>query len=96
MPEIIAEIDDAVAIGEARRDLIVQPRQPLGLAMDGTDRPDPPGAPQAGEFSVCRGALDPRGAGQAADSSCSTRWTAVVSSIRSTAANSRTSRSRAA
>jgi hypothetical protein len=103
MTKIIAEIDDPVAIGEPRRDLIVQTSQPQGLAVDRRNRPDPPRAPQPGEFSVClaavhsalRAARSPS-AGQAAESSCSTRWTAVVSSIRSTAANSRTSRSRAA
>src|SRR5438105_99419 len=53
MAEIIAEIDDAVAIGEPRRNLIVQTGQPLGLAMDGRNRPDPSRASQAGEFAVC-------------------------------------------
>ena len=57
MAEVIAEIDNAVAVHEPRRDLIVQPRQPLSLAVDRRYRPDPPRAPQAGESSVCPAAV---------------------------------------
>ena len=105
MAEIVAEIDDAVAIGEPRGDLIVQAGKALRLAVNRRHRPDPPRPAQPGELVGCRcrgpvhSALR-RGlpvlvAGQA-DSICSTRWVAVISSIRSTAANSRTSRSSAA
>ena len=106
MAQVIAEIDEAVAIDEPRRDLVMQTGEALSLAVHRSDSPDPTRAAQAGELAlgaavqpalhaaICR--WRPVRADQAADSSCSTRRTAFVSSIRSTAANSRTSRSSAA
>src|SRR5207253_7334183 len=107
MAQVIAEIYEAVAIDEPRRDLVMQAGEALSLAVHRSDSPDPTRTTQAGELAlraavhptlpaaaICR--RRPVRADQAAASSCSTRRTAVVSSIRSTAANSRTRRSSAA
>ena len=102
MADDVAEIDNPIAVAKPLADEIVQPCQPACLAMHGADRPYPSGAlagrrasgplpPRFTRRSAC-----PRGAGGQAASICSTRWVAVVSSIRSTAANSRTNRSSAA
>ena len=103
--EIIAEIDDTVAVAEALRDPVMQPGEPLGLAMDRGNRPDAPGAPLSrARFRIARGRSHPalrRGLLRLAPP---VRPTAAarpaasrsISSIRSTAANSRTSRSSAA
>jgi len=47
--EIIAEIDKTVAAKEALTDQIMDPGKPLGLAMHGTDRPNPAGISQFSE-----------------------------------------------
>src|SRR6266567_219139 len=102
--QIIAEVDDPVAVAKPLGDAVMQSAEALRLAMDRGYRPDPPSRAQSGEFVVCGAALHSprsrlgffaRAADQAA-SSCSTRWVAVISSIRSTAAYSRTNRSSAA
>src|SRR5205085_6009356 len=107
MPDIVAEINDRIALGEPRGYAIMEPTQPLGFAMNCGHRPDPLGAAQSGKFRIAartdtvhdprsRAAICPRLAADQADNSCSMRWVAVDSSIRSTAAYSRTKRSSAA
>jgi hypothetical protein len=100
MTEIIAEINDLVALAKALADQIVQADETLRFGMDGGDGPHPPGNSQASKNlrPPRPGHAAPhwrRGPNQAV-SNCSTRWVAVVSSMRSTAANSRTKRSSAA
>jgi hypothetical protein len=107
MPDIVAEIDDTIALGKPRSYAIVQSSQSRGFAMNGGNRPDPPDAAQSGKSLIAvsvnpvhdprsRAVIRPALAVDQADNSCSMRWVAVDSSIRSTAAYSRTKRSRAA
>jgi hypothetical protein len=46
MTEIIAEINDLVALAKALADQIMQTDETLRLGMDGSDGPDPPGSSQ--------------------------------------------------
>ncbi len=102
--QIISEIDNSIAIAEPLSDAVMQPGEPLRFAMDRGYRPDPASRAQFGEFLVCGATLhSPRSvvdfvapAPVQAASICSTRWVAVISSMRSTAAYSRTNRSSAA
>ena len=48
--EIIAEIDEAVAVIKALADQVVDTRQPSRLAMDRADDPDPSRIAQMCEF----------------------------------------------
>src|SRR5439155_18504924 len=94
--EVVAEIDQPVVVVEPLGDAIMQPAQSLPLAMHRGDRPDPSRRAQPGEFIVFHASACPAAPARPpcllavaaqAESSCSTRWTAVPSSIRSTAAN---------
>src|SRR6516162_9954033 len=103
MTDIITEIDDPVSLLEPVAYRIVQTDEALCRAVYGSNRPNPSGISQSGEFPFqTRPAAPPFPCGYHpawgthAVSNCSTLWVAVVSSIRSTAANSRTRRSSAA
>src|SRR5205823_9129118 len=52
MAQVIAEIDEAVAIDEPRRDLVMQTGEALSLAVHRSDSPDPTRATQAGELAL--------------------------------------------
>ena len=102
LAQVIAEVYDSVAKFEPRQQRFVQGLQPPGLTMHGTHRPDPLRASQHRKAAVgffrharsrVRAGLRGR---QAARSIFSRRSVAACSSIFSTAANSRASRSSAA
>src|SRR5262249_34706192 len=49
-PEIVAEVDQASTRLKPPREVRLQARKPLRLAMDGGDRPDAPGGVEHGEL----------------------------------------------
>src|SRR5437763_9016723 len=59
MAQVIAEIDETIAIHEPRRDLVMQAGEALGLAMDRSDSPDPARTTQAGELAFRGAAVHP-------------------------------------